>query len=226
MLSQDKLWVDESPWCCEISNLWSRAVSLSKPRYGMLQRSVCVGISPLIHCRRPSLPPQSKRYRPRSPRPPTAGRCAQAQTAAANIELLGPTLLDDPPPLLVPLDRRPRHCEARDRHRLAPRRFPSLLALAIPPARRSAEDHRGDPRSDPAHGGREPGLGSPKIHGELQKLGFVVSERSVARHLRRTRRRGEPTLSRRLDVPGDLPSQVLAVRNSVLGAEHLPVNGL
>ena len=32
----------------------------------------------------------------------------------------------------------------------------------------------------------------PKIHGELQKLGFVISERSVARYLRRIRRRGDP----------------------------------
>ncbi len=36
------------------------------------------------------------------------------------------------------------------------------------------------------------GWGAPKIHGELQKLGFVVSERSVARYLRRIRRRGDP----------------------------------
>jgi hypothetical protein len=35
--------------------------------------------------------------------------------------------------------------------------------------------------------------GAPKIHGELQKLGIVVSERSVARYLRRMRRRGDPT---------------------------------
>jgi putative transposase len=34
--------------------------------------------------------------------------------------------------------------------------------------------------------------GAPKIHGELQKLGFVVSERSVARYLRRMQRRGDP----------------------------------
>src|SRR5262252_1600455 len=32
--------------------------------------------------------------------------------------------------------------------------------------------------------------GAPKIHGELQKLGFVVSERTVARHLRHIRCRG------------------------------------
>lgn len=34
--------------------------------------------------------------------------------------------------------------------------------------------------------------GAPKIHGELQKLGFVVSERTVARYLRRVRRHGDP----------------------------------
>ena len=34
--------------------------------------------------------------------------------------------------------------------------------------------------------------GAPKIHGELLKLGFVVSERTVARYLRRLRRRGDP----------------------------------
>ena len=37
-----------------------------------------------------------------------------------------------------------------------------------------------------------PDWGAPKIHGELQKLGFVVSERRVARYLRRIRRRGDP----------------------------------
>jgi putative transposase len=37
-----------------------------------------------------------------------------------------------------------------------------------------------------------PDWGAPKIHGELHKLGFVVSERSVARYLQRIRRRGDP----------------------------------
>jgi len=35
--------------------------------------------------------------------------------------------------------------------------------------------------------------GAPKIHGELQKLGFVISERTVARYLRSLQRRGDPT---------------------------------
>ena len=34
--------------------------------------------------------------------------------------------------------------------------------------------------------------GAPKIHGELQKLGFLLSERTVARYLRRIHRRGNP----------------------------------
>jgi putative transposase len=36
------------------------------------------------------------------------------------------------------------------------------------------------------------GWGAPKIHGELRKLGFAVSERTVARYLRPLRRRGDP----------------------------------
>jgi hypothetical protein len=35
------------------------------------------------------------------------------------------------------------------------------------------------------------GWGAPKIHGELQKLGFVISERTVARYLSPTQRRGD-----------------------------------
>lgn len=37
-----------------------------------------------------------------------------------------------------------------------------------------------------------PDWGAPKIHAELQKLGFVIAERSVARYLRRIVRRGDP----------------------------------
>ena len=37
-----------------------------------------------------------------------------------------------------------------------------------------------------------PDWGAPKIHAELQKLGFTIAERSVARYLRRIIRRGDP----------------------------------
>jgi putative transposase len=36
------------------------------------------------------------------------------------------------------------------------------------------------------------GWGAPKIHGELQKLGLELSERTVTRYLRHIRRRGDP----------------------------------
>jgi putative transposase len=36
------------------------------------------------------------------------------------------------------------------------------------------------------------GWGAPKIHGELLKLGSLISERTVARYLKRVRHRGDP----------------------------------
>ncbi len=40
--------------------------------------------------------------------------------------------------------------------------------------------------------GENSGWGVPKIHGELLKLGFEVSERTVARYLRRLGQSGDP----------------------------------
>jgi hypothetical protein len=42
-------------------------------------------------------------------------------------------------------------------------------------------------------GEENPDWGAPKIHGELLKLGFQVSERTVARYLQRIRRRVDPS---------------------------------
>jgi hypothetical protein len=53
------------------------------------------------------------------------------------------------------------------------------LEVAVPATRRPTEDHRRD-------------WGAPKIHGEPQKLGLEVSERTVAWYLRGVRRRGDP----------------------------------
>lgn len=64
-------------------------------------------------------------------------------------------LLDRSPTTLAPLDRRSRRREARDRRRLAPHRFSSVLALAIPWPPLSAECQRRGPRSCPAAGGSE-----------------------------------------------------------------------
>jgi putative transposase len=86
----------------------------------------------------------------------------------------------------------PIHCQTRDRGRLASRRLSPVLALASPP-------RRGRPRITPEVKNLIGRLaqenldwGAPKIHAELQKLGFTIAERTVARYLRRIVRRGDP----------------------------------
>jgi hypothetical protein len=82
------------------------------------------------------------------------------------------------------------------------------------------------------------GWGAPKIHGELQKLGFVLSETTVARYLRGLRRRDDPakkwlTFLRNhseailaLDlftVPTDFPSVVLFLRHRARAPQDSPL---
>jgi transposase InsO family protein len=70
--------------------------------------------------------------------------------------------------------------------------FPAVLALEISGAWRSTEITE-EVRVLIRRLARENSdWGAPKIHGELQKLGFVLSERTVARYLRRIQRRGDP----------------------------------
>ena len=59
------------------------------------------------------------------------------------------------------------------------------------------------------------GWGAPKIHGKLQKLRVVVSERSVARYLRRVRRRGD-----RLKWKGPSNRIVVAMQPDFLAKAH------
>jgi putative transposase len=100
-------------------------------------------------------------------------------------------LLDGPAGDLVSLEGCAGNRAARNDRRLASSWFPAVLALEISAAwcrprineevrvliRRLAQEN-----SD---------WGAPKIHGELQKLGFVLSERTVARYLRGIQRRGD-----------------------------------
>src|SRR5262249_19727199 len=66
--------------------------------------------------------------------------------------------------------------KAGDAAALAPRRVPSLLALEIPIARRSAVDTGRHSPSDPRNEHRNPLWGAPRIHGELLKLGIDVGQ--------------------------------------------------
>jgi hypothetical protein len=95
-------------------------------------------------------------------------------------------------PRLAPVGRGPGRSETRNGTRLAPRGISFVLDVAIPSARRQTQDDCGNPCADPPLGRRKPGWGAPKVHLELQKLGLVVSERTVDRYLRRVRRRHDP----------------------------------
>jgi transposase InsO family protein len=98
--------------------------------------------------------------------------------------------------ILVKLEEGTDRRQTQHRGGLAPGRFPLVLALEIPQASRAASDHPRDPRTHRASGERKRWLGcAPKIHCELLKLGFDISERTVARYLRRIRRRGDPKRS-------------------------------
>ncbi len=74
---------------------------------------------------------------------------------------------------------------------MAALRFPAILAMAFAVTWWQTKDDNRDPCAHPSPSSRESELGAPKIHGELQKLGFVISEPTVARYLRTVRRRGD-----------------------------------
>jgi hypothetical protein len=60
------------------------------------------------------------------------------------------------------------------------------LDLAISKGGRKKTNQQGSARTALSHGRREPNLGAPRIHGELLKLGFEISERTVSRWMKRS----------------------------------------
>jgi hypothetical protein len=93
---------------------------------------------------------------------------------------------------MVSVDTRgPHDHSSRDVGALASGWLSSLSAVEIKGARRTAADSVGTACADPAHERREPAVGRACIHGELLKLGFEVSQSSVAKYM--IRRRGPPS---------------------------------
>jgi hypothetical protein len=80
------------------------------------------------------------------------------------------------------------NCEARDRHRLASKGIPTVLEVEESPleGRPSISLEVIDliRRMSLAN----PGWGAPRIHGELLKLGFELSQATVAKYLIRHRK--------------------------------------
>src|SRR5215469_1074273 len=66
------------------------------------------------------------------------------------------------------------------------------LAFADEATRRQKACEPRDPDFDLPHGGENPTWGAPRIHGELLKLGFVVSEPTVSRWLRKFKKTPDP----------------------------------
>ena len=141
-----------------------------------------------------------------------------------------PVVLDDSPPLLVPLGRGPPHCQTRDCGRLAWRRFSALLAPAVASARRTAKDHatgqgfdrtpdEGESRvgrSQDSRGTAEAGLFPRGTNGgpisAVIWFGAVIPARGASSFSRITGRyRGLQFLHR---ADGDIPNAVFAFSSS------------
>ena len=84
------------------------------------------------------------------------------------------------------------HCETGDSDRVASGGLSPVLALAIAAAQRPTQGEKEIRTLVRRMAAENSGWGAPKIHGELLKLGFEISERTVARYLRRLRRRCDP----------------------------------
>ncbi len=80
--------------------------------------------------------------------------------------------------------------ETGHRHSVAPERLPPVLALLFPTQTgwQAGDPVRGSGFS-PDHASENPAGGTPRIHGELLKLGFEISERTVSRYLSHLHRR-------------------------------------
>src|SRR6516162_6517633 len=96
---------------------------------------------------------------------------------------MGSPVLARPPALVVQMGERAGGGETRDRRRLASRRLPLVLALAFAPPFWPTENHSRASRSHRSMAAENPTWGAPRIHGELLKLGFEISESTVSRYL-------------------------------------------
>ena len=182
------VWVDKTPSDREINELRT-PVGRSIRRRAVLQPGFhgpvlhrCVGCTPCI-------PPCASRYRPGNPRSPPATRRAQTPTTAATLECWRPVVLDYPPQHVARLGRCPFKLSNQivvSWHRAGFRLYwfwRSRPRGGRPRIKQEVRDLIGRLAEE------NPDWGSPKIHAELQKLGFTVAEWTVARYLRRSVRR-------------------------------------
>src|SRR5215472_15375256 len=158
----------------------------------MLKRVIGAAIHPLPNGRCPRLLPEPYRHGCRSPRSSPASGRPEAETAQAAVAPSGSAILDVLTGGLVSLEGCAGNRPARNGRGLVSGWVSFVLVLEISAAWRSAADHWGSSRLIRRLAQENSHWGAPKIHGELQKLGCVLSERTVARYLRSLQRRGDP----------------------------------
>ena len=121
---------------------------------------------------------------------PTA-RSVEGAPGAATAECNGSDLLGRTVEALEELAEFFALGEARDRGAVAPPGFPTLLGMEEPTPTGSAHDQYRAPRFGAADELRQPFVGctkTPRIHGELLKLGLTVSQATVSKYMLRHRR--------------------------------------
>ena len=151
------------------------------------------GVNPTrILCRRPRLPAQPGRHGGRNTRAAPATDGAQTQTAQAPLGRSSPlfwTVLretwDRCKDVLVIV----KPDTVVKWHRVGFRLYWRWKSRPRGGRPRISQEVRA-PIARLAH--ENPDWGAPKIHGKLQKLCVALSERTVARYLRRIQRRGDP----------------------------------
>jgi hypothetical protein len=98
------------------------------------------------------------------------------------------------PPVLAGLETFPSDRGSGDRRTLASRRLPHVLEPHLQGEETiwQKKDLETSSRADLWHGRENPTWGAPHVHGELLKLGFHLSERTVSRWMKRAPRNPDP----------------------------------
>src|SRR5215831_8826451 len=122
---------------------------------------------------------------------PAIGRL-QTQRSTAKTKQPRSTILDLPAHHLAALEVRLNDRAAGNRNILASRSVQTVLVEVVASETTgSPADWFGDQKADPHDGNRQPDMGAPRIHGELKKLGFTISERTVSRWM--PKKTGKPS---------------------------------
>jgi len=134
------------------------------------------------------LPSNAPRVGPREPRASAATRRVEGPRAAAAVYRDGPTVLGLPIESVDEVAGFAARGAAGDGRPVASAGISTLLGVEESTPIGSAPGQYGASRSDSADERRQSAVGCARIHGELLKLGLVVSQATVSKYMLRPRR--------------------------------------